>query len=328
MKIRPWLMGCLALLLALSLAACGAPSTPEETPTPPSDPPGTSQPDPAPEDASLTKLRQEMKENGNIGAIAFLGTLPQGDRSGLNSLLQHESLEAYPFLRNIPEDRITQQTGDEVYCLVPLDETVSLTVQELICNESNHYQQEPGKVLFSSQDGQPVLLIGNQSDIIPNLFITLKDSSGQTLTYAPSLSLCDGSVALPVGDALRDFSPSYRPDTGPLPTDFLGDWVASDGSCGLSFAADTKMTFWYGPPKDQPQGKYSGTFYVISESAQGQYPPGSVMFEMNPAGNPELGPFWGIFTITRQGSTLTVTHVTGDLLLESHDGKPLTFSPA
>ncbi|MDY3014450.1 MAG: hypothetical protein SOR61_04545 [Evtepia sp.] len=199
MKIRPWLMGCLALLLALSLAACGAPSTPEETPTPPSDPPGTSQPDPAPEDASLTKLRQEMKENGNIGAIAFLGTLPQGDRSGLNSLLQHESLEAYPFLRNIPEDRITQQTGDEVYCLVPLDETVSLTVQELICNESNHYQQEPGKVLFSSQDGQPVLLIGNQSDIIPNLFITLKDSSGQTLTYAPSLSLCDGSVALPVG---------------------------------------------------------------------------------------------------------------------------------
>lgn len=328
MKTRPWRMGCLALLMALALTACGAPSTQEEPQTtPPSDTPSTSQPAPE-EDASLTKLRQEMKAKGNIGAIAFLGTLPQGDRSGLSTLLKDESLSAYPFLQQIPEERITQQTGDEVYCLVPLDETVSLSVQELICNESNHYQQEPGKTLFSSQDGQPVLLIGNQSDIIPNLSITLKDSSGQTLTYAPSLSLCDGSVALPVGDALLDFSPSHLPDSGPLTTDFLGEWVATDGSCGLSFAADTKMTFWYGPSEDNPQGKYSGTFYVISESAQGQYPPGSVMFEMNPAGNPELGPFWGIFTITKQGSDLTVTHVTGDPLLDSLDGKPLTLSPA
>ena len=54
-----------------------------------------------------------------------------------------------------------------------------LTVQAFLSNESNHYQGEPGEILYESQDGRPVVLIGNVSDIIPNLLVTLTGADGE-----------------------------------------------------------------------------------------------------------------------------------------------------
>ncbi len=61
-------------------------------------------------------------------------------------------------------------------------------------------------MLYESESGAPVILVGNASDVIPNLLVVLTDAEGTTLRYNPCLSLCDGSVDLPVEPPLYDFS--------------------------------------------------------------------------------------------------------------------------
>ena len=51
-----------------------------------------------------------------------------------------------------------------------------------------------------------MVLIGNVSDIIPNLLVTLTGADGEKMEYHPALSLCDGTVARPVSPNVYDFS--------------------------------------------------------------------------------------------------------------------------
>lgn len=302
----------LALLLAVGLTACGQQEpTPEETdpgtvtqPTASEDVPQT----PASEDASLTKLRETLADGDYLCGIAFLGTLPDGNPDKLSALMQNNGyLEAYPFLADLEQDQIVAYEGSEVYCVVPRDRDADLTVEEFISNEANHYQGEIGKTLYHSDQGRPVVLIGNVSDIIPNTQVTLIGSDGQKMVYTPSLSLCDGTVDLPVSPSVYDFSRYQPAEATPTDTEFLGTWQA-DGAT-LTFSSDETMTF---QPNFSAQ-PMRGTFYVISSSTQ--YPDGSVLFEMTPDDRGD--DFWGVFTISRSGNSLTVTNVSGDLLLGS-----------
>lgn len=306
----------LVLVLLLGLTACGAEQTaeqPEQTPaavTQPTQP--ESEPDPEPEDASLTQLRDRLTEGDYLCAIAYLGKVE--DPANLSALLQSSDYAAeYPFLTSIPQDRTVAYEGTEAYCLVPRDPSAEVTVQEFISNAANQYQGELGKTLYHSDQGSPVILIGNVSDVIPNLQVTLTGSDGETLVYNPSLSMCDGTVDLPVSPKVYDFS-CYQPqETSSTSTGFLGAWQAEGGK--LTFSEDGTMSF-----APAAAGEMAGTFYVITNSSQ--YPAGSVLFEMTRDGDTD---FWGIFTLTRSGSTLTVTHVSGDQLLDS---QTVTFTAA
>ena len=61
----------------------------------------------------------------------------------------------------------------------------------------NGYQGEVGDTLYTDTQGQPVILIGNVSDVIPNLQVTLVGADGTELVYHPALGLCDNTIALP-----------------------------------------------------------------------------------------------------------------------------------
>ena len=203
--------------------------------------------------------------------------------------------------------------GSQVYCLVPRDQETSLTVQTYRSDAENGYQGEVGDTLYTDTQGRPVILIGNVSDVIPNLQVTLVGADGTELVYHPALGLCDNTIALPATPKVYDFS-LYSTEEAPVETDFLGRWTA-DGA-ELSFAADGTMT--YTPPDGAAM---TGTFYVITTSSQ--YPAGSVLFELSAESN--TPDFWGIFTLTVTGDTLTADNVTGDRLL---DQQTTTFSAA
>lgn len=168
------------------LTSCGGP--PEDAGSGPSasDLGQEAQPSDQPEDPSLSQLRRELDEGGYFCGIAFLGNLPDGDPEALPvSSVRHGDLEDYPFLETLPKEQIIAYEGSEAYCLGSRDQKATLTVQAFLSNESNHYQGEPGEILYESQDGRPVVLIGNVSDIIPNLLVTLTGADGEKMEYHP-----------------------------------------------------------------------------------------------------------------------------------------------
>ena len=181
--LRKPLLLCLLTLLCLgSLAACGeAPASAEETITQ-TEPSQTQETEPSQsqeEAPSLTQLRADLQAGDYFCGIAFLGTLPEGDPAGLPQLLQEKGYaEAYPFLADLPQAQIVTHEGSQVYCLVPRDQETSLTVQAYRSDAENGYQGEVGDTLYTDTQGQPVILIGNVSDVIPNLQVSLVGAEG------------------------------------------------------------------------------------------------------------------------------------------------------
>ncbi len=156
-------------------------------------------------DPSLSALQAKITETGSVCGIAFLGYLPDANPDHLSALLESSGyLAKYPFLAGISGNQLITYEGDEVYCLVPQKQ--ALSVQTWICNEENGYQGKAGDTLYSSDTGAPIIFIGNLSDIIPNLLLTLTENGTEVMSYNPSLSMCDGTVALPVSPAMYDFS--------------------------------------------------------------------------------------------------------------------------
>lgn len=317
---KQWLGLSLALLLALSLTACGP--EPRETPDP--ETPTKEVATPAATDPSLTALRATLAEKNAPWGIAFLGHLAQG-RTPQDLLNETDYPTVYPFLTDITGDRVVTHEGTEVYCVVPRDADAALTVQTCLCGEDG--QPIPQETLYQG-DGQPVILVCNVSDVLPNLLVTVTAPDGSAVSYAPCLSLCDGSVALPADSALYDLSLYPDAPQGGADADFVGAWtttVTQEGRevlCQLDFQADGTMTYRVGYPNSEWIDSLDGTFYVIATSSQ--YPPGSVLFELSSTLDSRA--FWGVFSLARSGGALTVTHVTGDPLLYGFDEQTISFS--
>lgn len=313
MKRRSLISLLLSLLLALGLTACGGGEEPQPAPDPQPDPAPAAEP--AQEAPSLSQLREKAQSAGADAAIAFLGSLSEGE--AMADFLSGSALpEDYPFLGDMDEAHTVQTAGYEVYCLVPVQADAPLTVQAFVIDESNQYLGEAGETLYESQTGEPVLLVCNISDIMPNLLVTLTRADGQTCSFNPCLSLCDGQVDLPAEPVLYDFSRYDSISYGETEADFLGDWTCADLPGQLSFAQDGTMTFTSGGET------LSGTFYIISDTASGSYRPGDVLFELTG----DARSVWGTFDIQRTGDAITVTHTAGDPLLPGQEKAAITFT--
>lgn len=312
MKHRSLISLSLSLLLALGLTACGG-EEPQPNPEPQPDPAPASEP--VQEAPSLSQLREEAQSAGADAAIAFLGSLSEGEAMA-DFLSGCDLPEDYPFLGDIDEAHTVRAAGYEVYCLAPVQADAPLTVQAFVMDESNQYLGEAGETLYESQTGEPVLLVCNISDIMPNLLVTLTRADGQTSSFNPFLSLCDGRVDLPSEPVLYDFSRYDSIGYGKTQADFLGDWTSAELPGQLSFAEDGTMTFTSGGET------FSGTFYIISDSATGSYRPGDVLFELTG----DARSVWGTFAIQRSGDAITVTHTAGDPLLSGWENAAISFT--
>lgn len=192
----------LAMMMVLSLCACISPDAPP-APTGPASNPTTAptQSTPAPqEDISLTMLCQQMIETPAMFAVAYLGFVHEPWKGTVSGLLEEtcpEMLEAYPFMAQIPAERLLGGTTGELYLIVPRDSGSAVQVGKLLDEE--YGQAEPStQVIYQAQTGEPFLLIANGGDFFPDHQLIITEESGlQVRCYLYRDEM--GYVNLPIG---------------------------------------------------------------------------------------------------------------------------------
>lgn len=328
MNVRAILTMLPALSLALCLTACGGGGEEEPAPTPsPTSEPVQTQPqapDAAPEDEdpSLTKLRGEIAATDSGMGVAFLGGLSEGGQEAYDQLTA-PLLEDWPFLAGLDWEDAVVVSGMEVYCLVPGDPESHVTVTQWLLNEADGTFR-PGEVLYDSDRGDPVLLMGNESDIFPNLRVTVTEPGGQAFSYSPCLSLRDGTLDRSGAEGVYDFSRYYDLAPEGLP-DYDGDWAAfdvSDGegrarTCCLTLTRNGPAEFFYYEEEGSPEVRFTGTVTDNEDDS-------SVTLDLKSEDGSRT--LRGSFRLgAPDADSLYITHLSGDPLLPGTEGDTVLF---
>lgn len=151
----------------------------------------------------LIDLRKEISESGAVAGVAYLGWV-EGDFSDvLENIRNQRYSEKYIYLENFPEEYYGENEGFEYYGVVPVSNDVQITVNK--CELDENGELAKGDEIVSSDNGTPLLIRGNVSEIVPNLMITAI-ADGKTYEYTPMRSGEDGSLALD-NDAFYDYTP-------------------------------------------------------------------------------------------------------------------------
>lgn len=247
-------------------------------------------------DVTIDDLRLMAAGSGDLCAAAFLGY-------GTDLASFVEEAADYPFLREIPEENYVVQPdgGNEIYCIIPADQSASLAVNEWIMDESNGFYGEPGQVLYRSEEGGPVLLCINPSDVVPGTQVTIVDSLGEVLEWNPSLSFYDGTMNTPW------HSPGVSDFTDYCSEPFFGWWSCSlpdsnEFVMSLNFQRfGNHMSCSYGYGNSEQLAAYAGTWSVDTEFA-GQPGERRIIFSMENIEDPS-DKFHGVYRLQRMDET-------------------------
>ena len=144
------------------------------------------------EELSLELLQDEILQSGNKVGLAFLGYVDsQSSEVDLRDYIMYSDAgRAYPFL---PMSWLLMVEGQELYVIVPPDETTSITVYASGVNEWGEYVDDTSMPLGENWPGEPLLLQCNLSEIYSNVLIVVNDGS-ETIAFRPSLSMEDGHL--------------------------------------------------------------------------------------------------------------------------------------
>lgn len=150
---------------------------------------------------SLSFLRQCMEEPAQFAA-AFLGRWEPGQNLSLREWLRNGSplrMEQFPFLEEIPPERVLGEKTGEVYCLVPRDETASLAVNRVHWKPvGNGTAPEVAEVLYRSESGEPVVVFcpWEEPPGDPEIQVVLTAPGSEPVTWYPMVDLY-GTIFLP-----------------------------------------------------------------------------------------------------------------------------------
>ena len=158
---------------------------------------------------------------------------------------QTDLRDLWGFVYDIPQDHwvISPEGGCDLYCIFPQEAQDTLTVYEHNWTDDPENPLVRGKELYCGQDGQPILLLCNPSDIVPNTEIELNGKSGEALIWNPGLSGENGHVAQ--ADGVCDFTIYPEGDdweTTTSPWSLEGNW--------LETARDTDEGYFDTAPED------------------------------------------------------------------------------
>lgn len=159
--------------------------------------------------ASLTTLRQSMAGTSAAFAAAYLGNVGEPLQGSVAQWLQKncpQMVKDYPFLTEIPASRVVGGDFGDVYCLVPLDGSATVTVSPVI--EQEYGDWDIGSPLYQSQTGEPILILCNKGECVPDTQVNVTTSKTGLVTWYPMLE--EGLVSLAAKDngtpLMKDFS--------------------------------------------------------------------------------------------------------------------------
>jgi len=143
--------------------------------------------------SSLKILRETLEQEGAVCGVAFLGYLEGEYTEVLAEWEKTGIIEKYPFLYDIYVEQMILTDGGEWFLLVPVADDVKVSVYESTIDYED-FLLKPGKELYRSNSGTPILIRGNISDIYPSTIVIL-EKDNKKIEYSPYLSLKDGELA-------------------------------------------------------------------------------------------------------------------------------------
>lgn len=276
--------------------------------------------------AELELMRESLWGSVYICAIAMMG-YATGD---LEEFLKG-SVRNFPVVAAIPDERWVEAEGDEVYLVIPRDNSASITVSEWSMSPTSStgpYEGEPGDVLYR-ENGEPFIVRGNLSDISPNLMIEISEMNGDSIRYIPFCNLMDGTLDVPPGSP-SIFDCTLYPSLCVPPADVAGDWSSFWGhlkggeyvSCALSIGEGGSLSYAWGPADEVYENYYEGSWKPSPLAGQGDVPHNAVVFDLDLVEGSEgaVKEIEGTFALTYY------SEVPGCLYVVYLDGEPLTYS--
>lgn len=149
----------------------------------------------------------------------------------------------------IPEDHIIEYTGDEWYVIVPAEDGWKISIESCSWND-DFTESRTEDLLWESDDGLPLILQCNLSDLYSNVQVTARKGSREVswhpyyLTYAGEIEPTDGVKQI--------LSGSYMPEEGYL-YGMEGSWYCDSAKTDAGepyFYSVTFMTGEDGYPLD------------------------------------------------------------------------------
>ena len=180
-----------------------------------------------PED--VTYMRFLAGEAGYSACVLYLGgsyEITTDVQQVLDS--QTDLRQLWSFVYDIPEDHyvVSPDGGCDLYCIFSQDPEATLFVYEVSLTDDAEHPLKCGKQLYYSEDGQPILLLCNISDIAPNTEVELYPTADEELVFSPFLSGENGHVV--EADGVCDFTiypegDDWETDTSPWSLE--GNWL-------------------------------------------------------------------------------------------------------
>ncbi|MBQ3588437.1 MAG: hypothetical protein II977_07695 [Oscillospiraceae bacterium] len=317
----------LVFALMFSLAGCGGKDNGDnQGKDKPARPAVTQAPENVYDGPDCSLVRDHMDGVNYIAAAAFLGYYEYGYELIMNYLGDMGISAEYPFLEEIPEENFIDAGGDELYCVVPAGEDYSISVYEWLVDEYNDYEGEPGNALFHSDNGQPVFIKCNESDLYPNVLVSVEDSNGNITDYNPCLSGMDGRLDIPFDfPGIMDFSMYGNIDGGAADVtdtlclydswtvDFYNDSIENIFG-EFSFNYDGTAELHYGIDSEEYDCHYAGVYYYAYDST---LPDDAIIVELYAQYTPEAEiadelHFAATFEQEELGDSLTMVIEDGD----------------
>lgn len=155
-------------------------------------------------DDDLGIHRQILAESEYLCGAVYLGYVDPGcvsladDRAYLEELLTESGYtDDFNFLWNIPKECIAEvEGGMELFMIYPLDESAYVMVNQYTIDE-NSYELVCEKNLYRSDDGEPILLRCNATEIFWDAEVNIVNTDGRVLSWMPGMSLRDGKMEVP-----------------------------------------------------------------------------------------------------------------------------------
>ena len=202
------------LALAFSLAGCGAVDGSPVRPAPGSAGQGSSTAASGADSAEpeqLAAMRQLAGENGDLAVVLYLGSVPERT-ADVDAVLDSLQEQPWQFVADIPADHRVAAPGGgrELYCIFAVRSRDTLFLYE---KQDPQYPHQTGRELYCGRDGQPVLLLCNDTPDTPNTTAVVYCTTGRALDWSPRLSAGTSSPE-PV-EGVDDFSQHPTPGAAP-----------------------------------------------------------------------------------------------------------------